>query len=116
MKKTYIILSLILLCTHAHGQSKAVSFRSSDGNYWKMETVDVADRVIGTPQVIIRTANPRQTFKGWGTCFNELPWDAYNLLSETQRTLFAKRLFNPNGDLRLTVGRIPIGASDYARD
>ncbi len=116
MKKTYIILSLILLCTHAHGQSKAVSFRSSDGNYWKMETVDVADLVIGTPQVIIRTANPRQTFKGWGTCFNELPWDAYNLLSETQRTLFAKRLFNPNGDLRLTVGRIPIGASDYARD
>lgn len=116
MKKTYVILSLVLLCTHAHGQSKAVSFRSSDGNYWKMETVDVADRVIGTPQVIIRTANPRQTFKGWGTCFNELPWDAYNLLSETQRTLFAKRLFNPNGDLRLTVGRIPIGASDYARD
>jgi len=116
MKKTYVILSLVLLCTHAHGQSKAVSFRSSDGNYWKMETVDVANHVIGTPQVIIRTANPRQTFKGWGTCFNELPWDAYNLLSETQRTLFAKRLFNPNGDLRLTVGRIPIGASDYARD
>ena len=95
---------------------QALMFRSTDGNYWKMATVEVSDKVVGTPQIIIRSDQPNQTFKGWGTCFNELDYDAYNLMDQTNRQLFVKRAFNPYGDLRLTVARIPIGASDYARD
>ena len=95
---------------------QALMFRSMDGNYWKMATVEVSDKVVGTPQIIIRSDQPNQTFKGWGTCFNELDYDAYNLMDQTDKQLFVKRAFNPYGDLRLTVARIPIGASDYARD
>ncbi len=95
---------------------QALMFRSTDGNYWKMATVEVSDKVVGTPQIIIRSDQPNQTFKGWGTCFNELDYDAYNLMDQTDKQLFVKRAFNPYGDLRLTVARIPIGASDYARD
>ena len=95
---------------------QALMFRSTDGNYWKMATVEVSDKVVGTPQIIIRSDQPNQTFKGWGTCFNELDYDAYNLMDQTSKQLFVKRAFNPYGDLRLTVGRIPIGASDYARN
>lgn len=114
--KKLLLLSAIAFTLQAGAQETALCFRSTNGNYWKLSTVSVSSTATGTADVTIRSTSPRQTFKGWGTCFNELPWDAYNMLSSTQKTLFAKRLFNPDGDLRLTVGRIPVGASDYARD
>lgn len=105
----------LLAALNATAQTTAVSFHSTNGDYWKMKTERVGDNV-GAAQVVIHTDQRGQTFKGWGTCFNELDYDAWCLLSEPDRTLFIKRVFNPNGDLRLNVGRIPVGASDYACD
>jgi glucosylceramidase len=115
MKKMLTTAILVVFAMNVQAQTTAVSFHSSNGNYWHMKTESVTDNV-GTAQIVINTAEPQQTFKGWGTCFNELDYDAWSLLSETDRTLFTKRLFNPNGDLRLGVGRISVGASDYACD
>lgn len=114
-KKLFFPLIAVTLSLNAQAQTTAVSFHSTNGNYWQMKTETVTANV-GTANVIIRTSQPRQTFKGWGTCFNELDYDAWSLLSTADRELFVKRVFNPNGDLRLTVGRIPVGASDYACD
>ena len=117
MNKT-ILLSIIgsmMLPTATLAQTVGVSFHSTNGNYWQMKTEKVHE-TIGKAQFVIRTDEARQTFKGWGTTFNELDYDAWNLLSEADKQLFLKRVFNPNGDLRLTVGRIPVGASDYACD
>lgn len=114
MKKVLTAI-LVAFAMNAQAQTTAVSFHSSNGNYWHMKTESVTDN-IGMAQIVINTAAPQQTFKGWGTCFNELDYDAWSLLSETDRTLFTKRVFNPNGDLRLGVGRISVGASDYACD
>ena len=100
----------------AMAQNKAIGFHSSNGNYWRMKTEKLVDGTIGKAQVIVRTADKRQTFQGWGTTFNELDYDAWGMLPENDRTLFVRRLFNPYGDLRLGVGRIPVGASDYACD
>ena len=111
-----LLTAAMLLSTAAAAQRQALMFRSTDGNYWKMAPAEVAAKVVGTPQVVIRADRPNQTFKGWGTCFNELDYDAYGLMTEEDRLLFVKRAFNPHGDLRFTVGRIPVGASDYARD
>ncbi len=114
-QKTISLLWLSFLSLNLTGQSTAISFRSTEGNYWLLqpEQIGTSSR---QPQVFISTASPQQTFKGWGTCFNELDYEAWLLLPEVQRTLFLKRAFNPDGDLRLTVGRIPVGASDYACD
>ena len=111
-----LLTAALLLSTAAAAQRQALMFRSTDGNYWKMAPAEVAAKVVGTPQIVIRADRPNQTFKGWGTCFNELDYDAYGLMTEEDRLLFVKRAFNPHGDLRFTVGRIPVGASDYARD
>ena len=58
---------------------------------------------------------PIVTFKGWGTCFNELGWDALRILPEERREELLRRIFAPDGDLRYTHGRISLGANDYAR-
>ena len=114
-KKLFFPLIAVALSLSTQAQTTAVSFHSTNDNYWQMKTETVTDNV-GTANIIIRTSQPHQTFKGWGTCFNELDYDAWSLLSTADRELFMKRVFNPNGDLRLNVGRIPVGASDYAND
>ena len=117
MKKAIlIVVAGMTLAMTAGAQTVGISFRSGNGNYWQMQTEQVMSESVGKAQVVIRTDQPQQTFKGWGTTFNELDYDALSMLSSADQQLFIKRVFNPNGDLRLGVGRIPVGASDYATD
>ena len=117
MKKAILtVVAGMTLAMTTGAQTVGISFRSGNGNYWKMQEEQVMSESVGKAQVIIRTDQPQQTFKGWGTTFNELDYDALKLLSDADQQLFIKRVFNPNGDLRLGVGRIPVGASDYATD
>ena len=117
MKKAIlIVVAGMTLAMTAGAQKVGISFRSGNGNYWQMQTEQVMSESVGKAQVVIRTDAPKQTFKGWGTTFNELDYEALKLLSDADQQLFIKRAFNPKGDLRLGVGRIPVGASDYATD
>ena len=116
MKKVTFMSMVLMSATGLQAQTTAYQFKTTDGNFWKMSTVTLSNRVPGKAQIVVRSNQPQQTFLGWGTCFNELPWDAYNLLSDKDKQLFVKRMFNPNGDLRLQKGRLSAGANDYARE
>ncbi|SDZ57202.1 glucosylceramidase [Evansella caseinilytica] len=70
------------------------------------ETKDKATLVI--------TEQENRTIEGFGSCFNELGYQAISYLTkETQQKLF-DQLFLPEGDCRFNLCRMPIGASDYA--
>jgi glucosylceramidase len=105
-------LTSCLLAPSAQAQ-QVISFTSTDGNYWKVDaTEELHDE--GTPAVSINTSTDgHQIYKGWGTCFNELDKIAYDKIPQEEQALFNKRLFNPGGDLKMSIGRIAIGASDY---
>jgi len=60
------------------------------------------------------TAERDQKWEGFGGCFNELGWIALGALAEADRSLVLGQLFDPTGDCRFTMARLPIGASDYA--
>ena len=60
------------------------------------------------------TGEEFQVFEGFGAAFNELGMQALGELEEEERQRVCDRLFSPEGDLRLTFCRIPIGASDFA--
>jgi len=64
--------------------------------------------------VVVFDSRKYQTVAGWGGCFNERGWKALSALSEPDRTGVMKALFDPQDGLKLTFGRTPIGASDYA--
>jgi glucosylceramidase len=51
---------------------------------------------------------------GFGGCFNEAGWYAVSKLSEKRQKEVMFRLFDRKGDLRFTICRMPVGASDYA--
>ncbi len=52
----------------------------------------------------------------WGGCFNERGWRRLLMLTEEERNHILDLLFKPDepDGLHLTLGRIPIGASDFA--
>ena len=64
--------------------------------------------------LVIRPDQPRQTIDGWGGCFNELGWQALQVLPPAQRDVVLKAIFDPQNGLNFTLCRMPIGASDYA--
>lgn len=55
-----------------------------------------------------------QKWEGFGSGFNELGSIAFSAPSEENRAKILCELFDPTGDFRFTIARLPIGASDYA--
>ena len=55
-----------------------------------------------------------QQIEGFGGCFNELGWLALGSLRASQRDKVFRSLFDPREGCRFNIGRLPIGASDYA--
>ncbi len=66
--------------------------------------------------VEIYPSKKQQTIDGWGGCFNELGWDALQILNIKEREEVLKVLFDPNNGLKFNICRMPIGANDYARN
>jgi len=62
------------------------------------------------------TAAKEQTLRGFGGCFNELGWQALSWLSPAERQAVLLSLFDPRQGSGFTYCRLPIGASDFARN
>ena len=58
---------------------------------------------------------PIVEFKAWGATYNELDWDALGMLTRDEQDEILKNVFSPEGDLRISRGRISMNANDYAR-
>lgn len=117
LRKTVLCCTLfaVAVVTAQAQNESGLWFSSTEGKIWQMQEAVLTDKVMGKPEIVLDVNKTLQTFKGWGTCFNELGWDALNLLSEKDQLEVMQRMFAPDGDLRFTIGRIPVGASDYAR-
>lgn len=65
-------------------------------------------------EVNLRSAGTHdRDWEGFGGCFNELGWEAIQGLSAEERGRLFDGLFGADG-LSLDIGRLPMGASDYA--
>ncbi|GAA3411317.1 glycosyl hydrolase [Paenibacillus hodogayensis] len=70
----------------------------------------------GKPDLTL-TGTRLQPIEGFGGCFNELGWAALSAAKDDNRREVLDQLFDPLADgLRYDIGRIPIGATDYATD
>ena len=62
---------------------------------------------------LLLTATPGPAWQGFGGCFNEIGWNVLQALQPAAREKILRDLFAPDG-CQLTVGRLPVGANDYA--
>src|SRR6187551_3643693 len=85
---------------------------SADGAFWKTGTL--TPTTSGTADVTADDASLKQRWDGFGGTFNEAGWDALAVLSDADRALAMKLLFDATDGANFAFGRLPIGASDYA--
>lgn len=98
-------------------QAQTVRWISScEGNVWTQTKVKLVKNVKKTPDLSVGRNDSVVIFKAWGTCFNELGWDALNVLPGQDKEDILKRLFSPEGDLCFTLGRFPMNANDFSRN
>ena len=117
----FFVIGLISLPFFVKGQAvKGVSswISSSPEKVWEVRAI--ADLVkANTGDAIdfeVFPAAVEQKIDGFGGCFNELGWDALNVLKPAQRAQILKDIFDPRSGCKFSICRMPIGANDYAVD
>ena len=110
----FVLVAPLLAPSAAMAQS-VTHYSTTEKETWKTERVRMAAKP--TAKVVVNaTAEDRGTpFQAWGTTFNELDFDAFNLLSRDDQDRLMSDLFSPDGDLKFTHGRVSMNANDYAR-
>ena len=88
---------------------------STEGDIWQQAKISLQSKPTGTVDLIVNENEKIVTFKAWGITFNELDWDALGVLTRNEQDEILHNVFSPEGDLRITRGRISMGANDYAR-
>ncbi len=118
MRRKFYFLAALLLCgAYNLSAQTMVWVSSSETQQWQEKKVKLSSRVAQSPCLMVDAHDAAlATFDVFGTCFNERGWDALMLLSAEDRDKVVTALFAPSGDLRFGEGRIPMNASDYARD
>ena len=90
---------------------------SCEGKTWTQNKVKLQTKAEGTAaDLSVDKGDSVVVFKAWGTCFNELGWDALNVLPSNEKEDILRKLFAPEGDLRFTLGRFPMNANDFSRN
>ena len=88
---------------------------STQDNVW--QTCDpvplVSDDTL-TADITIDTTKLKQEVTGFGGAFNEQGWAAMSVLTPEERAAVLKAMFDPVDGAKFNLGRVPIGASDYA--
>jgi len=113
LKKVLFIASLSLLaCT----QKPIEWISTTNDTRWSEENnLSLKNAVDNAPFDAVITGNTAQTIDGFGGCFNELGWDALQMLSSGARDSILQDLFIPEQGFNFTICRMPLGANDYSR-
>lgn len=88
---------------------------STEGNTWQSTKVSLQSAAQQSPLWELNDSEEGTTFKAWGVTFNELDWDALCELTRDEQDDILAKVFSPDGDLKVTVGRISMNANDYSR-
>lgn len=105
---------MIAGCNLIYAQ-KVVSYTTTKSNPWVTGKACLDKKAAATPLLTVNGNEKGVPFMAWGTTFNELDWDAFNLLTRQEQDELMQRLFAPDGDLRFTHGRVSMNANDYSR-
>ena len=130
--RPHALLACLLLAAssvHAQDAPAPASLRwisSTQSAQWEQMPVEAvapsaqpSSAQISTAQTSAATAiqldsrTAYQTIDGFGSCFNDLGWQALQALDPPAREQALQSLFSPSG-ANFTLGRAPIGANDFA--
>ena len=94
---------------------KATVYTTTENSPWQKSEMRLQSRAATTPWLEINGTENGTPLKAWGTTFNELDWDALQMLTPPVQQEIMHNLFAPDGDLKFTRGRISMNCNDYGR-
>ena len=106
---------LLSFCMNTYAQS-VTHYITREGAEWKEAKTTLSKKAEGETIIKVEKGQKGVPFRAWGTTFNELDLDAFNLLTRSQQDELMQRMFAPDGDLHFTHGRVSMNANDYARE
>ena len=115
MRKYIILLGVSVLYACSLRAQTYTSYTTTENETWKVGKETLKNKTTISPILEITGNEDGMDFRAWGTTFNELDWDAFNLLTREEQDEVMYNLFSPEGDLRFTHGRVSMNANDYAR-
>lgn len=114
-RHSILVLALMSWCICSMAQSVKV-YTTTEESAWKVSKTSLVKKTDKRPFLVVKGDEQGTEFKAWGTTFNELDWDAFNLLSRDEQDKLMHDIFSPDGDLRFTHGRVSMNANDYSRE
>ena len=113
--KHFLALGLFCASLMSNAQTFKVFTTTETDNWVAADKVSMKTKSSVSPILVVSGTEEGTEFRAWGTTFNELDWDAFNLLTRVEQDEVMFNLFDPNGDLHFTHGRVSMNANDYAR-
>ena len=105
----------VMMCTLMASSQSFTAYTTTESETWLTGKASLKGKPAGELLVEVQGDEAGVVFRAWGTTFNELDWDAYNLLTRDEQDEIMRNLYAPDGDLRFTHGRVSMNANDYAR-
>ena len=98
--------------TGGSGAAQTMLVTSAAGAYWQTNG-QLTTVTSGNATVTVNDGSAAQTWEGFGGAFNEKGWSYLSMLSQSDQNTAIHLLYGTDG-ARFNLGRIPMGASDYA--
>lgn len=114
MQKFFLASILLMACSYMSAQ-KVTSYSTTQEQSWKKAQTALSGKARGKVVADVKEQSKGTRFVAFGTTFNELDWDAFNMLTRKEQDEVMYNLFSPEGDLKFTHGRVSMNANDYAR-
>ncbi len=92
-----------------------VRVTTTESQPWQQTKTRMESKASVAPLLEVSGAEEGTKLKAWGTTFNELDWDALLSLTRDEQDEIMRNLFDPQGDLKFTRGRISMNCNDYGR-
>ena len=117
--KGILILGLIAFsaCKEEEKSMEISWVSSTENKVWSEKTYEpTGNKETADISISIDTNNQEQEITGFGGCFNELGWDALNMVTPEEKQQILNDLFSQDSGCKFSLCRMPIGANDYAVD
>ena len=109
------LLTLFTLTAINTNAQSVMKYTTTEAANWQTEHVKLTNKAENKVVVNVNANTNGIPFQAWGTTFNELDWDAFNMLTRNEQDEVMRNLYSKDGDLHFTHGRISMNANDYAR-
>lgn len=114
MKYLTFIFGILAIVSCSEPQVTIVT--STQNTFWEINDNINEPKIGQSIETHIDRSKTAQTIEGFGACFNELGWDALNVLSAQDKEVIFDDLFTPGVGVNFTICRMPVAANDFSLD